>query len=70
MTKEKYQAALGIIEAVGLKEDFLLFNRAIDAVKEKFDLDEDTAINIVATVWHIKNKAKDWNMRDFYGKNL
>ena len=70
MTKEKYQAALSIIEAVGLKEDFLLYNEAINTVIEKFDLDEDTAINIVATVWHIKNKAEDQNMRDFYGKNL
>lgn len=59
MTKEKYQAALSIIEAVGLKEDFLLFNEAIDTVIKKFDLDEDTAINIIATVWHIKNKAED-----------
>ena len=59
MTKEKYQAALSIIEAVGLKEDFLLYNEAINTVIEKFDLDEDTAINIVATVWHIKNKAED-----------
>lgn len=59
MTKEKYQAALGIIEAVGLKKDFILFNEAIDTVIKKFDLDEDTAINIVATVWHIKNKVED-----------
>ena len=59
MTKEKYQAVLGIIEAIGLKEDFLLFNEAIDTVIEKFNLDEDTAINIVAIVWHIKNKAED-----------
>lgn len=59
MTKEKYQAALSIIEAFGFKEDFILFNEAINTVIEKFDLDEDTAINIVATVWHIKNKAED-----------
>ena len=59
MTKEKYQVALSIIEAVGLKEDFLLYNEAINTVIEKFNLDEDTAINIVATVWHIKNKAED-----------
>lgn len=59
MTKEKYQAALGIIEAIGLKEDFLLYNEAINTVIEKFNLDEDTTINIVATVWHIKDKAKD-----------
>lgn len=59
MTKEKYQAALGIIEAFGLKEDFLLYNEAINTVKEKFDLDENIAINIVTTVWHIKDKAKD-----------
>ena len=59
MTKEKYQATLSIIEAIGLKEDFLLFNEAIDTVIKKFNLDEDTAINIVATVWHIKNKAED-----------
>ena len=59
MTKEKYQAALSIIEAVGLKEDFLLYNEAINTVIEKFNLDEDTAINIVATVWHIKDKAED-----------
>ena len=58
MTKEKYQATLSIIEAIGLKEDFLLYNEAIDTVIEKFNLDEDTAINIVATVWHIKNKAE------------
>ena len=70
MTKEKYQAALSIIEAVGLKEDFILFNEAINTVIEKFNLDEDTAINIVATVWHTKNKAEDQNMRDFYSKNL
>ena len=70
MTKEKYQAALGIIEAFGFKEDFLLYNEAIDTVIEKFNLDEDTAINIVATVWHIKDKAEDQNMRDFYGKNF
>ena len=59
MTKEKYQVALEVIKAIGLKEDFLLFNEAIDTVIEKFNLDEDTAINIVATVWHIKNKAED-----------
>ena len=59
MTKEKYQATLSIIEAIGLKEDFLLYNEAIDTVIEKFNLDEDTAINIVATVWHIKDKAED-----------
>ena len=59
MTKEKYQAALSIIEAFGFKEDFLLYNEAIDTVIEKFNLDEDTAINIIATVWHIKDKAKD-----------
>lgn len=59
MTKEKYQAALGIIEAFGFKGDFLLYNKAIDIVIEKFNLDEDTAINIVATVWHIKDKAED-----------
>ena len=59
MTKEKYQAALSIIEAVGLKEDFLLYNEAINTVIEKFNLDEETAINIVTTVWHIKDKAED-----------
>lgn len=59
MTKEKYQVALKVIEAVGLKEDFILYNEAINTVKEKFDLDEDTAVNIVATIWHIKDKAKD-----------
>lgn len=59
MTKEKYQAALDIIEAVGLKEDFLLYNEAINTVIEKFNLDEETAIKIVATVWHIKDKAED-----------
>ena len=59
MTKEKYQVALSIIEAVGLKEDFLLYNEAINTVIEKFNLDEETAINIVATVWHIKDKAED-----------
>ena len=59
MTKEKYQATLSIIEAIGLEEDFLLYNEAIDTVIEKFNLDEDTAINIVATVWHIKDKAED-----------
>ena len=58
MTKEKYKAALAIIEAFGFKEDFLLYNEAIDTVIKKFNLDEDTAINIVATVWHIKDKAK------------
>ena len=70
MTKEKYKAALAIIEAFGFKEDFLLYNEAINTVIEKFNLDEDTAIDIVATVWHIKDKAEDQNMRDFYGKNL
>ena len=59
MTREKYQVALKAIEAIGLKEDFLLYNEAINTVIEKFNLDEDTAINIVATVWHIKNKAED-----------
>ena len=59
MTKEKYKAALSIIEAFGFKEDFLLYNEAINTVIEKFNLDEDTAINIVATVWHIKDKAED-----------
>lgn len=59
MAKEKYQTALGIIEAIGLKEDFLLYNEAIDTVIEKFNLDEDTAINIVTTVWNIKDKAED-----------
>ena len=70
MTKEKYKAALAIIEAFGFKEDFLLYNEAINTVIEKFNLDEDTATDIVATVWHVKDKAEDQNMRDFYGKNL
>ena len=59
MTKEKYKAALAIIEAFGFKEDFLLYNEAINTVIEKFNLDEGTAIDIVATVWHIKDKAED-----------
>ena len=58
MTKEN-QVALSIIEAFGFKEDFLLYNEAINTVIEKFNLDEETAINIVATVWHIKDKAED-----------
>lgn len=59
MAKENYKAALAIIEAFGFKEDFLLYNEAVNTVIEKFNLDEDTAINIVATVWHIKDKAED-----------
>ena len=59
MTKEKYQVALSIIEAVGLKEDFILYNEAINTVIEKFNLDEETTINIVTTVWHIEDKAED-----------